>query len=71
MNQRLTNKRLVKALMDTKGIDAITVTPKAVLVQVDKNFTPSKGKELCAKVGRDDFKTVSRDGLNYIVFPRY
>ncbi|MBQ8223970.1 MAG: hypothetical protein IJZ86_01205 [Bacteroides sp.] len=71
MNPRLTNKRLVKTLMDTKGIDSITITSKAVVVQVDKNFTPGKGQELCNKVGHDDFKVMTREGHNYIVFPRF
>lgn len=71
MNQRLTNKRLVRALMDAKGIDGITITSKAVLVQVSPKFTPAQAQELCDKVGHKDFKAATQGGHNYIVFPRY
>lgn len=71
MNPRLTNKRLVKALMDARGIDLISITSKTVLVQVSSKFTPAQAEALCAKVGHSDFKAATQNGLNYIAFPRY
>ena len=72
MNPRLTNKKLVKALMDVKGLDMITVTSANVLVQVSNKFTPAKADELCKSVGHDkDAKAATKDGLNFIIFPRY
>ena len=58
---RLTNKRLVKFLMDYRGI-----------VQVSKKFTPAQAEELCRKVGHtNDFKAATGAGNNYIIFPRF
>ena len=72
MNPRLTNKKLVKALMDVKGLDMITITSTNVLVQVSNKFTPAKADELCKSVGHDmDAKAATKDGLNFIIFPRY
>ena len=72
MNPRLTNKKLVKALMDTKGLDMITITSANVLVQVSNKFTPAKADELCKSVGHDkDAKAATKDGLNFIIFPRF
>lgn len=72
MNPRLTNKKLVKALMDVKGIDMITVSSVNVLVQVSKNFTPAKAEELCKRLGHtNDVKAATKEGLNYMIFPRY
>lgn len=72
MNPRLTNKKLVKALMDTKGLDMITITSVNVLVQVSKKFTPAMADELCGRVGHKmDAKAATKDGLNFIIFPRF
>lgn len=72
MNPRLTNKKLVKALMDVKGLDMITITSTNVLVQVSNKFTPAKADELCKSVGHDmDAKAATKDGLNFIIFPRF
>jgi hypothetical protein len=72
MNPRLTNKKLVKALMDVKGIDMITVSSVNVLVQVSKSFTPAKAEELCKRLGHtNDVKAATKEGLNYMIFPRY
>ena len=72
MNQRLTNKRLVKALMDEKGIDMISIAKATVVVQVSKNFTPAKAEDLCKRFGHtNDVKAVTKEGLNYMIFPRY
>ena len=72
MNPRLTHKKLVKALMDVKGLDMITITSTNVLVQVSNKFTPAKADELCKSVGHDmDAKAATKDGLNFIIFPRF
>lgn len=71
MNPRLINKRLVKFLMDAKGIDVISITKKQVVVQVSPTFTPAKAEELGRRVGQPDSRTRTVDGLNYIVFSRY
>ena len=46
MNPRLTNKKLVKALMDTKGLDMISITSATIVVQVSDKFTPKMAEEL-------------------------
>ena len=72
MNPRLTNKKLVKALMDEKGIDMISIAQSTIVVQVSKNFTPAKAKELCKRLGHtNDVKAATKEGLNYMIFPRY
>ncbi|WP_278715572.1 hypothetical protein [Bacteroides caecimuris] len=69
---RLTNKRLVKFLMDYRGIEMISVTDKNIVVQVSKKFTPVQAEELCRKVGHtNDFKAATGAGNNYIIFPRF
>lgn len=68
----MTNKRLVKALMDTKGIDMITISSDTVVAQVSKKFTPAMAHELCQKVGHAaDAKAVTSEQNNYIIFPRF
>lgn len=72
MNQRLTNKKLVKVLMDTKGLDMISITSVTIVVQVSKKFTPAMAEELCRRVGHQtDVKAATRDGLNFMIFPRF
>lgn len=69
---RIINKRLVRFLMDYRGIDMISVTAKNVVVQVSKKFTPAQAEELCRQVGHtDDFKAATGAGNNYIIFPRF
>lgn len=72
MIPRLTNKRLVKALMDAKGIDMITIAKATIVVQVSPNFTPAKAEALSASLGHaDDVKAATREGINYMIFPRF
>ena len=72
MNPRLTNKKLVKALMDTKGIDMISITSATIVVQVSDKFTPKKAEELSKQLGHtNDVKAATRAGVNYMIFPRY
>lgn len=72
MNPRLTNKKLVKALMDEKGIDMISIAQSTIVVQVSKNFTPAKAEDLCRRLGHtNDVKAATKEGLNYMIFPRY
>lgn len=71
VNPKLTNKRLVKCLMDTKGIDIITVTKDKVLVEVGDTFTPKDGLSLVRKVGHSQYQPVTRNGKNFIILERY
>lgn len=71
MQKRLTNKRLVKFLMDVKGLDSITVLANAVCVQAKPDFGPAQAMQLCAEVGHEDFKAATRGGHNYIIFKRW
>ena len=72
MNPRLTNKKLVKALMDTKRIDMISITSATIVVQVSDKFTPKMAEELSKQLGHtNDVKAATRDGVNYMIFPRY
>ena len=71
VNPKLTNKRLVKCLMDTKGIDIITVTEDKVLVEVGGTFTPEDGLSLVRKVCHSRYQPVTRNGKNYIILERY
>lgn len=72
MNPRLTNKRLVKVLMDEKGIDMISISSNTIVVQVSESFTPAKAEDLCRRVGHaQGVKAVTREGLNYMIFQRY
>lgn len=69
---RLTNKRLVKFLMDYRGIEMISITDRNIVVQVSKKFTPAQAEELCRKVGQaNDSKAATGSGNNYIIFPRF
>lgn len=73
IDSRLTNKRLVKRLMDTKGITMISITDSLVLVQCAKDFTPLKARELIHDLGHD-FDARTRRGPKeekLIVFPRF
>ena len=73
MNPRLTNKKLVKALMDEKGIDMISIAQSTIVVQVSKNFTPAKAEELCnLKVeklilGGKDYKELSENPIKQVL----
>lgn len=71
MNKRLTNKRLVRFLMDYKGLELITVSKTYVLVEVSKRFTPSDGEELCRLVGHPDARPATSEGRNFISFKRF
>lgn len=71
VDSRLINKRLVKCLMDIKGIDLITITKDKVLIEVSPKFTPEDGMRLVRKVGHTRYKPVSKDGKNYLVLERY
>ena len=72
MNPRLTNKKLVKALMDTKGLDMISITSATIVVQVSDKFTPKMAEELSNQLGHiNDVKAATRDGVNYMIFPRF
>ena len=72
MNPRLTNKKLVKALMDTKGIDMISITSATIVVQVSDKFTPKMAEDLSNQLGHtNDVKAATRNGVNYMIFPRY
>ncbi len=71
MQKKMTNKRLVKHLMDTKGLNSILVLKDSVCVEVEPTFTPAQAEELCREVGHTDFKAATKDGHNYIVFKRW
>lgn len=71
MDKKLTNKRLVRYLMDTRGVKSICITDKVVCVQFHTSFTPAKAEELCKQLGQTDFKAVRRNQENYIVFKRF
>ena len=72
MQERMTNKRLVKTLMDAKGIEMISVTKTAVAVQVAKNFTPQQAEELCGKVGQPNaIRRTTKEGHNFLLFARF
>ena len=70
--ERLTNKQLVRKLMSARGIEMITITTTAVLVQINKALTPRQADELCASVGqpnaahREDSK-----GHQFLIFSRF
>lgn len=71
MQKKMTNKRLVKHLMDTKGVASITVLPDVVCVEFKPTFTPTLAENLVKEVGHDDFKAATKGGHNYIVFKRW
>lgn len=72
MENRLTNKRLVKKLMDAKGIEMISITKTAVAVQVSKKFTPANADELCEKVGQPNaVRRTTKEGHNFLLFARF
>ena len=70
--ERLTNKQLVRKLMSARGIEMITITTTAVLVQIKNTLTPRQADELCALVGqpnaahREDSK-----GHQFLIFSRF
>lgn len=72
MTKKLTNKKLVKYLMDVRRIEMISVNATNIVVQVSSKFTPEMGKNLIEEVGHNDTARIaSKDGNNYIVFPRF
>lgn len=71
MQKKLTNKRLVRRLMDTKGLNSIMILKDVVCVEAEPTFTPSQAEELCKELGHTDFKAATKDGHNYIVFKRW
>ena len=62
MEKRVVNKKLVARLMDTKGIEMISVTSQNVVAQVSAKFTPKMADDLVRELGH---------GANYIVFSRF
>ena len=72
MTKKLTNKRLVKYLMDVRRVEMISVSAKNIIVQVTDKFTPLMGQNLIEEVGHSDTARIAtKDGNNYIVFPRF
>ena len=72
MAKRLTNKRLVKYLMDVRRIEMIRVRAKNIIVQVTEKFTAQMGKNLMEEVGHGETARIAtKDGNNYNVVPRY
>jgi len=75
MEKRLTNKRLVKYLMDAKNIDSITITSKYVAVTIGRNFSQLEVPRMIADIGQTP-KTSSevdpKSGViyHYLVFSR-
>ena len=70
-SERKTNKKLVKLLMDKKGIDIITITKDKVLVEVNEKFTPEMGLSLVKEIGHTTYQPVSRGGKNYLLLDRF
>lgn len=70
-------KRLVKYLMDKKGVDTIFIEKKKnrIVALVNKSFTPAQAEQMCKDVGRSEFQpfhTEAKDGkpaVNGIIFP--
>ncbi|MEG1861005.1 MAG: hypothetical protein RR206_04870 [Bacteroidaceae bacterium] len=72
MNKRMTDKRLVKYLMDCRGIEMISINRQGIVVEAGKRFTPADAERICLETGhRDDAKAATSGGRNFIVFPRY
>ena len=72
MTKKLTNKKLVKYLMDVRRIDMISINASNIIVQVSDKFTPVMGKQLIEEVGHaDTARLMSKSGVNYIVFTRF
>lgn len=72
MKNKLTNKRLVKYLMDVRRIDMISINANNIVVQVSSKFTPAMGKQLIEEVGHmSTARLASKEGSNYIIFPRF
>lgn len=72
MEKRVVNKKLVARLMDTKGIEMISVTSQNVIAQVSAKFTPKMADDLVRELGHErDAKAASQAGANYIVFSRF
>lgn len=72
MEKRIVNKKLVNRLMDTKGIEMISITAQNVVVQVNHKFTPKMADDLVRELGHQkDAKAATRQGDNYIVFTRF
>lgn len=68
---RLTNKRLVRRLMDTKGVEEIFVAKDKVQVKVCKGFTPERARQLVHELGHESARSASKDGENYLIFARW
>ena len=72
MNKKLTNKVLVKHLMNVRRIEMISISSANIIVQVTDKFTPAMGEKLIEEVGHQHTaRLASKDGNNYIVFPRF
>ena len=68
---RLTNKRLVKYLMDKKGIDYITISVDKIAITVSKKFKPIDGENLVREIGHTKFYPTVKDGKNILILERY
>ena len=68
---KLTNKRLVRRLMDTKGIEEIFINKENVLVKVSATFTPDRARLLVHELGHEKARAASKDGENYLIFERW
>lgn len=64
------DKKLVKYLLDKKGVDNILIDKTKIVILVDKKFTPQDGLRLCQDVGRTEYKPFRKKDVNGIVFDR-
>ena len=68
---RKTNKRLVKFLMDIRGIETMTITDQSIAMTFKKEFTPEDGERLIKKIGHTQFKAVRLKDKNMMVISRW
>lgn len=71
MVPRLTNKRLVKFLMDKKNIELISISADKIIVTVNSKFKPIDGENLVREIGHSKFTPISDNGRNLLVLDRY
>ena len=72
MEKRLTNKRLVRKLMDKGGYDMISINKDVVLFEANEKMTPEKAYQLCQELGQPDARYITtKEKKNYIVFKRF
>lgn len=75
MEKRLTNKRLVKYLMDFRYIDAITITADYIAVTIGPRFAQTDVPRMIADIGQTPktrSETDARTGIlyHYLIFSR-